>query len=272
MLSRICKGFDNVLLLLITTQIVCFSCTAFAGPCTDGFSDDYPCNKINLLSLVPNSVFSVEQANDVQANDLWGWTDPVSGTEYALLGVTTGVAFLDLSDPENPLYLGLLPTQSINSNWRDIKVFEDHAYIVSEAIFHGMQIFNLNHLSEVISPPVIFTSDALYSAITDAHNIVINEGSGMAYVVGSNTCAGGLHAIDINDKLNPVFAGCYAGDGYTHDAQCVTYIGPDIEHQASEICIALNEDTLTIVDMTNPASPILLSRMDYEGSRFTHQG
>ena len=39
--------------------------------------------------------------------------------------------------------------------------------------------------------------------------------------------SGGLHAIDVSDPLNPQFAGCYDEDGYTHDAQCVIYRGPD---------------------------------------------
>jgi len=266
------QAIINVL-LLFAAQIVCFSSTAYAGPCINGFADGYPCNKVNLLSFVPNSVFGAEKANDI-----WGWTDNVSGNEYALLGLTNGTAFIDISDPQNPLYLGLLPTQTVNAFARDIKVFEDHAYIVSDEMLvsdgmdQGVQVFDLNKLADVTSPPVTFTSDAIYNETPSAHNIIINEDSGMAYVVGSSTCNGGLHAIDINNKQNPVFAGCYEDDGFIHDAQCVTYSGPDVEHQGSEICVGSNGDAITIVDMTNPASPLLLSRTTYEGSGFTHQG
>ena len=42
-------------------------------------------------------------------NDIWGWTDPVTGVEYALLARVDGVAFFDLSDPESPSFVGMLP-------------------------------------------------------------------------------------------------------------------------------------------------------------------
>ncbi|MCP5099687.1 MAG: choice-of-anchor B family protein, partial [Chloroflexi bacterium] len=66
--------------------------------------------------------------------------------------------------------------------------------------------------------------------------------------------------------------GCFSGDGYTHDAQCVDYNGPDADHQGKEICFNSNEDTLTIVDVSNKNSPSQLSRTGYSGSAYTHQG
>ena len=96
-------------------------------------------------------------------NDIWGWTDPLDGKEYALLGRTTGTAFIDITDPNNPVYLGNLPTHTVSSLWRDIKVYTDHAFIVSEASGHGMQVFDLTQLRNVPNPPVTFTADAHYS-------------------------------------------------------------------------------------------------------------
>ena len=46
---------------------------------------------------------------------------------------------------------------------------------------------------------------------------------------------GGLVMIDVEDSLKPVFAGCYQDDGYTHDAQCVIYRGPDHEYYGKEV-------------------------------------
>ena len=78
--------------------------------------------------------------------------------------------------------------------------------------------------------------------------------------------------IDIQTPANPTSAGCFSGDGYTHDAQCVNYDGPDLDHQGKEICFNSNVDTLTIVDVTNKAGPVMLSRTGYSGSRYAHQG
>jgi choice-of-anchor B domain-containing protein len=205
-------------------------------------------------------------------NDIWGWTDSLDGKEYALLGLNNGTAFVDISDPENPVYLGRLPTHTSSSSWRDIKVYNDYAFVVSEAGGHGMQIFDLTELRSVVSPPVIFSNSAHYNGFGNAHNLAINEDSGFAYGVGTGTCSGGLHMVNIQNPLSPASAGCYSGDGYTHDAECVNYIGPDPDYTGAEICFNSNEDTLTIVDVTNKAAPVLVSRTNYPGASYTHQG
>ena len=68
----------------------------------------------------------------------------------------------------------------------------------------------------------------------NAHNIVMNEASGHAYAVGTNTAGGGLHAIDVNEPTNPVIAGTFEAS-YTHDAQVVMYTGPDQDHTGQEV-------------------------------------
>lgn len=237
--------------------------------CSGGQAGAYACNNVDLLAYLPPTQFG---GGGGGTNDIWGWTDPQTGTEYALVGRDDGTAFVDISDAENPVLLGILPTHSSSSLWRDIKVYADHAFIVSEASQHGMQVFDLTPLGAVANPPVTFSETAHYSGHGSAHNIVVNEDSGFAYVVGANACSGGLHMVDIQDPLNPTFAGCFSSDGYTHDAQCVMYQGPDLDYQGQEICVASNEDTVTIVDVTNKANPIMVSRSGFPQSRYTHQG
>ena len=101
---------------------------------------------------------------------------------------------------------------------------------------------------------------------------MINEDTGFAYAVGTSICSGGLAMVDISNPVRPVSAGCFSADGYTHDAQAVVYNGPDVAHQGKEIVLASNEDTLTIVDVTNKGAPVQLSRSSYPGSSYTHQG
>jgi choice-of-anchor B domain-containing protein len=162
--------------------------------------------------------------------------------------------------------------------WRDIKVHDDHAYIVSEAREHGLQVFDLTRLRGLDrkQAPVTFTETAHYTAFGRAHNIAINEDSATAFVVGAREdtkeCAGGLHMVDLGDPAAPTFSGCFAADGYTHDVQCVDYAGPDTRFVGREICFASNEDTLTIVDVTAKSAPTMLSRVGYDGSAYSHQG
>ncbi|MCA9986078.1 MAG: choice-of-anchor B family protein, partial [Anaerolineales bacterium] len=148
----------------------------------------------------------------------------------------------------------------------------NYAFIVSEASGHGIQVFDLTQLRNIPSPPVTFSNTAHYSGFGSAHNIVINEDSGYAYGVGTNTCAGGLHMVDISSPESPTNAGCFSADGYTHDAQCVNYTGPDSDHQGKEICFNSNEDTLTIVDVSAKSTPVQLARQGYAGSGYAHQG
>jgi len=241
--------------------------------CIEGMADFYPCDNIDLLHRVHlENLGTANSSAPTASNDIWGWTDPIDGKEYAILGLNNGTAFFDISFPTQPIYLGHLNTATSNSAWRDIKTYNNHAYIVAEAGSHGMQIFDLTQLRNVINPPVDFTATANYTEFSNGHNIVINEDSGFAYAVGTNTCSAGLHMMDLSNPIVPINSGCFSADGYTHDAQCVLYIGPDNEHVGKEICINSNEDTLTIVDVTDKNTPTQLSRTPYNDSRYTHQG
>jgi choice-of-anchor B domain-containing protein len=256
--------------------------------CNDGLAGPFPCRNVQLRSFLP-----LDSIGGGQLNDIWGWTDPQTGREYALVGKTNGTAFVDISRALRPRYLGDLPShqpvETIFNVWRDIKVYRDHAYVVSEEPTHGVQVFDLTRLRGATEPQT-WTEDAHYSFLLDgfpaiadpgvsinppdnAHNIAINEDSGFAYAVGTSTCGGGgPHMIDIRDPKNPTFAGCVSEDGYTHDTQCVNYSGPDQRFAGREVCFNSNEDTLTIVDVTDKDAPAQLSRTGYDTAAYTHQG
>jgi len=245
-----------------------------AVPCdpTTGMAGEYPCQHVDMLSFVSLS----ELGSAADGNDIWGWTDSTTGKEYAIVCCEDGTSFVDVTDATRPAVLGFMPTQTTSTIWRDAKVYKDHVYIVSESLAHGMQVYDLRQLRGM-SPAVGNQVPKLeptmhYDQFGSAHNIVINEESGFAYVVGTKTCDGGLHIIDINDPANPTCAGCYWQDGYTHDAQCVNYAGPDANYVGHEICFCYNEDTLTIVDVTDKSNMLELSRTPYNGSQYTHQG
>ena len=241
-------------------------------PCVDGLAEIYPCELVDLMAHM-----ALSDIGGGSGSDIWGWTDPLTGSEYALMGRSSGTSFVDISNPESPIYLGNLPTAASNSSWRDIKTYGNFAYIVADfAGSHGMQIFDLTQLRTVTSPPVSFTETAHYSGFGSTHNIVIDEESGFAFAVGissgGTSCSGGLHMMDLADPLSPAFVGCFDQDDYTHDAQCVTYQGPDVAFQGREICFNCNEDTLTLADVTDKNNPVQLSRNGYSGVGYTHQG
>ncbi len=253
---------------LLPLLAILFTIAAVAQtPCINGMAGQYPCKGLDLQSRIDLNTFGTDRGNDS-----WGWTDPQNGKEYALMGLGNGTAFVDISDPVNPIYLGKLPTHTSSSTWRDIKVYSNHAFIVSEANGHGMQVFDLTRLRNVTNAPETFTEDAHYNGFGNCHNIVINEDSGYAYAVGTSTYGGGAHFINIQDPLNPVAAGGFSGDNYSHDAQVVIYDGPDPDYIGREILFGSNEDRISIVDVTNKNNPIGISVGFYGSVDYTHQG
>lgn len=238
--------------------------------CNNGFAGIYPCNKVDLLA---NMDFSqIGGNNSTDGNDSWGWTDPLNGKEYAIMGCTSHTAFVDISNPINPIYLGKVNSHNnISSVWRDIKVYNNFAFIVSEASGHGMQVFDLTRLRNVTTPQT-FLPDTRYSGFGNCHNIAINEATGYAYCIGSNTFSGGPHVINIQNPLNPTFSFGYSPEGYTHDAQIVIYNGEDVEHVGKEIYFGCNEDKVVVLDVTDKSNPILISTFFYSNTAYTHQG
>lgn len=239
--------------------------------CDNGFAGSFPCENYDLMSWL-----TLTELDADSGSDSWGWTDPSTGKEYALMGVNNGTAFVDISDPVHLIYLGKLPTHNNvldgGQIWRDIKVFNNHAFIVSEIQGHGMQVFDLTRLRNVSNPPATFTEDAHYDGFGSAHNIAINEATGFAYAIGTSTFNGGGHYIDINDPINPVSAGGSSENGYTHDAQITIYNGPDTAHVGKEIYIGSNTDEVVIFDVTTKNNPIVLGTASYTQEAYTHQG
>lgn len=254
--------------------------------CAEGTVAGFACENVDLAAFVPLSALGA--ARGVMVNDIWGWTDPETGHEWALVGRTDGMAFVDVTDPAAPFYAGemLLRDGAVSNIWRDVKVYADHAFVVADgAGNHGMQVFDLRRLRDVgpDAAPVTFDEDAVYDDIASAHNIVINEDTGFGYAVGSSmggtTCGGGLHMIDLRDPVNPTFAGCFqdantgsAGTGYSHDAQCIAYRGPDEDWAGREICFGANENALSVADVTDKDNPVAVAAARYPNSAYLHQG
>ncbi len=143
---------------------------------------EFRCENIDLVGHV-----SHEELGTTVLNDMWGWTDPESGEDYALVGSRTGTAFVNITNPASPEVYGFLPTASSQGGdvWRDIKVYENYAYIVSEHDDHGVQVFDLTRLRDWNGTYTTYDVDNLYTGHGSAHNIFINEDTGFAYSVGA---------------------------------------------------------------------------------------
>lgn len=249
--------------------------------CEEGEASYFDCEKVDMLSFMSRSEISPNRGSKM--TDIWGWEDPETGVEYVLQGREDGVAFIDIRDPYNPVYVGqMMKTEgSPGSGWRDVKVYKDHAFVVADgAGEHGVQIFDLRQLRDVPADemPKDFEQTAHYDGVHSTHNIVINEETGFAYAVGNRAggtvCGGQLHMINVQDPVNPTFAGCFShqGAGGTHDAQCVVYRGPDAEFQGKEVCLNSNGGSFIIADVSDKENPSTISHTTYPNLAYTHQG
>ena len=250
----------------------------------EGSAGVFGCSDVDVLAFIPTADLGADRG--VFVNDTWGWTDPGTGREFAIVGRVDGTVFLEVTDPTNPIFVGELPMHegSRANFWRDMKVYDNHTFIVADgAGEHGMQVFDLRQLLSVTETPATFEETAHYDGIASSHNIVINEDAGYAYAVGASggaeTCGGAFHMIDIREPANPTFAGCF-GDtnagrrstGYTHDAQCVNYHGPDPDYQGKEICFGASETALTVADVSDKDNPIAIAAASYPNVGYAHQG
>ncbi|KAL2163233.1 hypothetical protein VTH06DRAFT_5289 [Thermothelomyces fergusii] len=247
----------------------------------------YRCRNVDLHGFLSHEdLGSAAKAG----NDVWGWTAP-DGREFGIVGQRDGVAFVEVTRNGNLVYLGRLDTQTTVTSWRDIKVIGHHAYIGAESDDHGLQIFDLTKLLAVrpwwnpfFWRPRTFSTErdltAHFAGFGASHNIVAHEEANMIYAVGgrsganarNTTCAGGMFMVDVSDPARPFSPGCVPHDGYVHDAQCVVYAGPADKYRGREICFNFNEDTLTIMDLTDKAAPAVVSRTPYHGASYAHQG
>jgi choice-of-anchor B domain-containing protein len=255
-----------ILILILTFQL------SSAQVCSGGFAGIYPCNNIDLKAFMPFS--QIGGVNGVtEGSGCWGWTDPLTAKEYAIMGCSTHTAFVDITNPSAPIYKGkVLAHNNTSSIWREISVVNNHALIVSETTNHGMQIFDLTRLRTVTTPQ-IFVADARYTGFGKCHTVSSNPSSGYTYCNGARDLNGGGPLIlNMQNPTTPVLAGEHTTDGYSHDTQIVMYDGPDPDYQGQEILMGSNEDRVAIVNVTNKANPVTISNFFYPNNAYAHQG
>ena len=249
-------------------------CATPATLCKDGMAGPYPCSGVDMLARV-----SLADMKARSANALWGGVESKGHREIAVVGLDNGAAFVDLSKPRCPVLLGILPSTSGRSPSRDVKVLGDYALVVAEIQNHGMQVFDMRKLGTMPSTAPL-TPDVVYrgtdaESIGNAHNVAVNEATKMVYLVASRTsCGMGVHMVDFSDPLKPKFAGCGTRDFIVHDVVCEIYKGPDTEHVGREICLTFDDrkTRFSVVDVTDRASPKILSQEVYQGGAYSHQG
>lgn len=174
----------------------------------------------------------------------WGWTAP-NGREYAILCCVTGTSFVDITDTNNIVEKDFVPGST--TPWREVKVYQNYAYVVTDNAGGGMQIINMSFLPDSVS--LVKTWN--YTGFTQGHSIS-NSGRFM-YINGGNAASnGGIAIVDLLDPVNPVRRGRYTSK-YVHDSfiRNDTIYAAIMFNNQYGILDARNKDTIRVIKEFN---------------------
>lgn len=204
---------------------------------------------INLLS---NHTYSAARG---ECSDIWGHVDQL-GNEYAIVGNNNGTSIMDISDPTGPIEVFFTPGPS--SIWRDIKVWQDVAYITNESS-GGLKIIDMSNLPGAITGTDVYSYGGSTYPFSSAHDFYVDE-NGKGYVLGADNGEGGAIILDLaTNPLVPTELGRY-NDFYLHDG----FVRGDTLWGG-----AINDGFFVVVDVSNPAAATTMATQ-FTPSTFTH--
>ncbi|MFN0152073.1 MAG: choice-of-anchor B family protein [bacterium] len=186
-----------------------FACSIFAAVaaalCPAAATRARAQTAFNCSLLVHISVNQVDP-NATQANDVTGYTDPVTGDEYAIIGVTTGTGIYNVTRPDSAYQTGFIPGPV--SNWRDFANYRNYVYAGSEG-GGGIQIIDLANPE---APSL--TSSFSWTGSSSSHSITTDTLSARLYVNGAQR---GMYILSIANPAAPTELGLYT-EHYVHDS------------------------------------------------------
>ncbi|MFT5082101.1 MAG: choice-of-anchor B domain-containing protein [Lentisphaeria bacterium] len=260
----------------------------FSTSCSAGVAEGFPCNNINLQR---HFALSELKSQAQAASDTWGFTDLNTQREYALIGLTNGVAVVDVSDAANAYVVSTVT--GAGSSWRDIKILQQfdqatqrwhaYAYVTNEAS-GGLAIIDLSDLPNDVSV-IPYSSDFgaahnVYLANTDyTFGVALSGVAPVLSVAGSSVNGGRNRMYALTNPASPTVistnTGSYMHDTATHrvrdsrkDTQCENSANANV----CQVLADFNEGSVEVWDITDPASPSLLSNIQYNEAGYVHSG
>lgn len=235
----------------------------------------FPSAGVTLGSWIAVTDFD---ASATAANDCWGYVSP-SGREYAIIGLSLGTGFVEVTDPANALVVAVLSGPT--SSWRDIKTYQQYAYVVSEG-GSGIQVFDLTQIDSGI---VTLANTVTTGGRLATHDVAVNTQSGRLYRAGGggSSPVKGLRIYSLTDPSLPVFVGEW-NDRYCHDAQVVTW--SEAPYAGVEVAFCYANDTTTagnpgieILDVSDPQNVTSIGSLNLSlppifshPASYSHQG
>jgi len=117
----------------------------------------YQSLNMNLQSNWYDSTVIAEPAYGIKYNGIWGYE--ANGREYALVGSTAGVYFIDITNPQSPVKSDFVAGRRGACIWREIKTYSHYAYLISDDQSpNSFQIVDLQYLPDSVHVISDYTS------------------------------------------------------------------------------------------------------------------
>lgn len=219
-------------------------------------------SKVRLAEHIDLTTFNANSGNSC-----WGYVSP-SGREYALMGLSNKLAFVEITDPDNPVYFQSIAHGS--STWADVKIYQDVAYLVTERSESGIQVIDMSNIDGTTNRVSLVQTILL---VGRSHTITVDTTSGFLYTVGSRESPGSTTCWNLADPRHPVRVGAdsITGSIYVHEGMAMTY-PQNSAYPGKQVLFASSAfDGLMIWDVTNKNSPVLMDSVTYPMLGYTHQ-
>ncbi len=211
------------------------------------FAGEFPAENVSLYSQV-----TLGELGASSAYDCWGYVS-ASGREYAIIGISTGTAFVEITDPENPVIVEIIVTPN---HGQDMKVYQNYVYSSDGGgPFHVIDLID-------IDDGIVTLVNSLDGG---THNMTVNEVSGFLYL----SIGGPLVAVDLANPVIPTFAGIWESEA--HDAEIVTYTQGEYAGREIAFVLAGWSGNVDIVDVTDKGNMFLVGSTSYPNAAYTHQ-
>ena len=198
---------------------------------------------------------------DQDLSDVWGYVDDTA-REFAIVGLNRAVAIVNVTTPDAPDLISII--DGPRSIWRDIKTYEDHAFVITDSEGLGLHVLDLSNLPNPLDStdhyfwaPHLEDFDSIQLEV--CHNLYIDEQTGIAYLAGCNVNSGGILMVDVTNPDSLVYIGALDAR-YSHDV----YVRNDTVYSSD-----ISAGFLSIMDATDKANPVLLATQTTP-FRFTH--
>lgn len=166
---------------------------------TGSLSAQFSFQNVTLLSNWMNPSTPAEPTYGIKYNGIWGWVDPQDNKEYAIIGSSDGVYFIDVSIPTAPVVRDFVAGRRNMCIWREIKTYQNYCYMVSDdAPPNSLQIVDLSYLPDSVN--VVYDDNTI---IDRSHTIFI-DGNKLYCGIPKGPAVGGASKLAVFSLANPI--------------------------------------------------------------------